>query len=94
MIKTMDELKQVNRRWFKPKQLKFFHTEIESPLKDGYFITSDKTKGMPKKRYTVRKVREDGSIKTAGLFLEHDTKDVAHGAMNKLIEKDKLMEMF
>ncbi len=73
MFNTMAEVKAANKEignnWFSPDTMKWWKTVIETPLlQHRYFVTSEPEFAMdgrtPQRKYTLREVLDDGSIKT------------------------------
>ena len=81
-----------NHEWFKKNDKSFFKTELESEVHEqGYFLTSQKGKGVAGKGYSIRKI-EGGKITNASLCMEFGTKDDAAIAMYELIKQECIAE--
>lgn len=89
MPNTYADLRRRNKaaghHWFSPATLRFFRTHLEgSPYGGDVFVTSEQFVGSDgtadPRRYTVRRMLEDGTVETVGDFQQHDTLDDARRA--------------
>lgn len=66
--------------FFYRKSMKFFSSRVSSRVHPGgVFVTSERRYG-DERRYTVRRVLEDGSVVNVGKFQEHSSLKAAHAA--------------
>lgn len=82
---TMSGIMEMNetsgRYFFSPDTLRFFGSRIHSRVyTGGYFVTSELGFNGNDRRYSVRAVREDGSIDTVSEFRQYATSAQAHAA--------------
>lgn len=90
VVTTIAELKELNAEnggcWFKPGEMRFFGTRIESGIVAGhYFVTSELAPHGPRK-YSVRSFDESGSIDTVGEFNSHRSKADAKAALREHVK--------
>ncbi len=73
-FRSMYEVKRHNRQngyhFFDPSSMRFFNSRIQNdpPYKGRYFVTSEKFDYKSPRYYTIREIKEDGTIKTVGEF--------------------------
>lgn len=85
--KTIDDVIAANRRighhWFEPSTMRFFESTIETGILKGCYFVSSETGPDRKTGYTLRVVRENGSVGTVGTFRAHKSVDDAKEALRQ-----------
>lgn len=98
-FKTIRQIRGFNRAagslWFGVGAMRFFGTRIHKGVYGGrWFVTSEQDPQEivwdGARRYTVRKVQEDGSIATCGDFGQYATSREAHRAALRHAVDDRL----
>jgi hypothetical protein len=93
-FKDMSEIRKLNKEkgyhFFDRATMSFFNSRVESRLLNEHFITSERQNSEDKKRYTIRKALENGSIETIGDFMGFETIKEAKLFLNKLNNDRKL----
>lgn len=94
-FKTLAQVKAANKAignyFFDRKSMRFFESKIESSLLKGeYFITSEKVGFRSySRRFSIRQVLPDGSVKTFGNFNGFITKEQAKETLRIHCVNDK-----
>lgn len=94
MYYSIDQIKEANARrghhFFEPATMRFFRSRIASYEIFGgrYFVTSEQFENSNHKRsprrYTIRRVKDDGSIDTVGDFQAYPTVIAAKRAAQRI----------
>jgi len=76
--------------FFSPGSMAFFQSRVSHKLYGPYFITSERPRWDHKaqRRYTIRKVEDNGSIATIGEFGQFASGREAHREAARLWEAD------
>ena len=92
-FETMQNLKHFNRSqgycFFEPRTMKFFrsHVQTRPPYGGRIFVTSEAERWGAPRMYTVRKIQDNGSIKTIGKFQQFHLRSSAHAFAQAEAEK-------
>lgn len=91
-FKTIQEIREANEAagddFFAWENHRYFRRTFETGVIDGeYFITGERRPQdpsditLPRRRFTIRRAREDGTIETVGEFQEHASLGLAKKAL-------------
>lgn len=91
---NITEIKEHNKvngfNFFNRDTMQFFNSKIESSVLHGcYFITSE-VNPSGEKRFSIRKAKSNGNIKTIGDFHRYGTKESAINALEKYLTFEKV----
>jgi hypothetical protein len=92
---TMHQVKQLNKsngyHFFDKSTMGFFRSKLQEskPYGGCVFVTSEQNGPEGRRAYTVRAIRENGSIETLSEFQEFGTEASAHDAAKRLAEQIK-----
>jgi len=76
--------------FFSPSTMAFFQSRVSHKLHGHYFVTSERPRWDHKaqRRYTIRKVEDNGSVDTIGELGQFASSREAHKAAARLWEAD------
>ena len=96
-FRTMADVRAINRaighHWFERSTMRFFNSQVESGLYGGhYFVTSERMDLDRPKRYSIRVVKNDGTIDTYGDFQLFTNLQAARNSAKALARSDDWQE--
>jgi hypothetical protein len=72
---------QIGEKFFTKGAMAFFDTRLtETVIQGHYFITSERPTSEDVRRYSVRRVDDDGRVETVGNLMEYRTREAAYHA--------------
>ena len=90
MYPTIDSLVQANRaagqHFFDASTMRFFNSRVCRKIIGNYFVTSERFDASTPRRYTIRRINDDGHVETVGEFQKFATSREAYRAIRALAE--------
>jgi hypothetical protein len=77
--------------WFDPGAIRFFRSRIGRVIRVGkvWFFVSSEQPPQGDRRYTVRRMAEDGDIGTVGEFCAYETRREANKALAQVVAAER-----
>ncbi len=90
MYPTIQSIINANRAagqfFFSPDTMRFFNSRVCRKIIGNYFVTSERYNLKSPRRYTIRRINEDGHVDTIGEFQQFASSREAYRAIRALAE--------